>query len=106
VEGTVPRSSNAAVPGAASARFITINAHPLSGSQSIRRERRWDLEGQLPGFQFMHADNGIESIYGLCEAAGRIEREVRDQFAAEFRGRECEPLHLCSGNKVGVYLRA
>lgn len=54
----------------------------------------------------MPAGNGIESIYGLCEAAGRIESEVRDQFAVEFRGRECEPLLLCSGNKVGVYLRA
>jgi NADH:ubiquinone oxidoreductase subunit C len=87
------------------ARFITITAHQLSGAQGFRLEYHWDLEGRLLGFRFQLVDDEIESIYGLCEAADWIEREIHEQFAIHFSGRDYEPLLLRPGNKVGVYLR-
>lgn len=95
----------AAAMNALGARFVTITTHQLPGVQGIRLEYHWDLEGCLLGFAFLPGANAIESIYDICEAADWIEREVHEQFAVEFTGREHEPLLLRPGNKVGIYLR-
>ena len=90
---------------AVSARFVTITAYQLPGSQVLRLEYHWDVEGRLLGFLFSLSGNTIESIYDICEAADWIEREVHEQFAVDFTGRDYEPLLLRPGNKAGVYLR-
>lgn len=96
----------AAAMNALSARFVTITAHQLPGARSMRLEYHWDIAGHLLGFRFpLAGNNSIESIYDLCEAADWIEREVHEQFAIEFTGREYEPLLLRAGDKPGVYLR-
>jgi Ni,Fe-hydrogenase III component G len=95
----------AAAMNAIGARFVTITAHQLPGAQGMRLEYHWDTAGCLLGFKFPLAGNAIESIYDLCEAADWIEREVHEQFAIDFTGREYEPLLLRPGNKPGVYLR-
>jgi NADH:ubiquinone oxidoreductase subunit C len=87
------------------ARFITITAYQLPGNQGFRMEYHWDLDGQLLGFPFLLAGNTIESIYDLCEAADWIEREIHEEFALDFLGREYEPLLLRQGDKPGVNLR-
>ncbi|HEV2322968.1 MAG TPA: NADH-quinone oxidoreductase subunit C [Terracidiphilus sp.] len=95
----------AAAMNSVRARFVTITAHQLPGSQGMRLDYHWDLEGRLLAFAFLISGNSIESIYDLCEAADWIEREVHEQFAVEFTGRAYEPLLLRPGNAVGVYLR-
>jgi hypothetical protein len=95
----------AAAMNAAGARFITITAYQLPGSQGIRLEYHWDVEGRLLGFPFLLSGNAIESIYDICEAADWIEREVHEQFAIDFTGRAYESLLLRPGKKAGVYLR-
>jgi len=87
------------------ARFITITAYQLPGDQGFRMEYHWDLDGQLLGFPFLLAGNTIESIYDLCEAVDWIEREIHEEFALDFLGREYEPLLLRQGDKPGVNLR-
>jgi hypothetical protein len=87
------------------ARFITITAYQLPGTEGIRLEYHWDLDGQLLGFPFKLTENSIESIYDLCEAADWIERETHEGFAVDFLGREYEPLLLREGDKAGVNLR-
>lgn len=95
----------AAAMNAVGARFITITAHQLSGTQGFRLEYHWDIEGRLLGFAFPLSGSAIESIYDICEAADWIEREVHEQFAIDFAGRVYEPLLLRPGIKAGVYLR-
>ncbi len=87
------------------ARFITITAIQLPDDEGIRMDYHWDLDGQLLGFQFLVANNQIESIYDLCEAANWIEREIHEYFAVDFLGRDYEPLFLRKGDKPGVNLR-
>jgi hypothetical protein len=87
------------------ARFITITAYQLPGTEGTRLEYHWDLAGRLLGFPFQLAANSIESIYDLCEAADWIEREVHEGFAVDFTGREYEPLLLREGDTPGVNLR-
>jgi Ni,Fe-hydrogenase III component G len=87
------------------ARFITITASQLAGDDGIRLEYHWDLDGELLGFTLLAANNQIESIYDLCEAADWIEREVHEYFAVDFIGRAYEPLMLRGGEKAGVNLR-
>jgi Ni,Fe-hydrogenase III component G len=87
------------------ARFVTITCYQLPADQGFRLEYHWDLDGQLLGFPFLLAGNTIESIYDLCEAADWIEREIHEEFALDFTGREYEPLLLRQGDKPGVYLR-
>ncbi len=89
----------------ARARFVTITAYQLPGTDSFRFEYHWDLEGRLMGFPFTIAGNSVESIYDLCEAADWIEREIHEEYAIDFTGREYEPLLLRSGDKPGVNLR-
>jgi len=48
------------------ARFVTITAYQLPGSEGIRLEYHWDLEGKLLGFAYKPEGNSIESIYDLC----------------------------------------
>ncbi len=95
---------------AARARFVTITAYQLPGTEGIRLEYHWDLEGQLLGFPFVLSESTpggakIESIYDLCEAVDWIERETHEGFAVDFTGREYEPLLLREGDKLGVNLR-
>lgn len=94
----------------AKARFVTITAYQLPGTEGIRLEYHWDADGHLLGFPFTLASNAadgpkFESIYDLCEAADWIEREIHEEYAIEFTGREYEPLLLRQGDAVGVNLR-
>lgn len=94
----------------AKARFVTITAYQLPGTEGIRLEYHWDAEGQLLGFPFMIGGDAaeslnIDSIYDLCEAADWIEREIHEEYAIEFTGREYEPLLLREGDTQGVNLR-
>ena len=91
------------------ARFVTITAYQLPGEQGFRLEYHWDLDGCLLGFPFLLAGDSLESakidsIYDLCEAVDWIEREVHEGFAVDFIGRECEPLLLRAGDRLGVNL--
>jgi len=90
---------------AVGARFVTITAYELAGTQGFRLEYHWDLKGRLLGFPFAISGNTFQSIYDLCEAADWIEREVHEGFGIEFTGREYEPLLLRAGDKTGVNLR-
>jgi NADH:ubiquinone oxidoreductase subunit C len=87
------------------ARFITITAYQLPGSEGFRLEYHWDLDGRLLGFPFVIAGNSTESIFDLCEAADWIEREVHEEYSIDFTGRAYEPLLLRAGDKSGVNLR-
>jgi len=87
------------------ARFVTITAYQLSGTEGFRLEYHWDLEGRLLGLPFIIAGNATESIFDLCEAADWIEREVHEEYSIDFTGRAYEPLLLRKGDKTGVNLR-
>jgi len=95
---------------AARARFITITAYQLPKDEGIRLEYHWDLAGQLLGFPFLLKANPgenpkIESIYNLTEAVDWVEREIHEEYAVDFTGRDYEPLLLREGDKLGVNLR-
>ncbi|HVN92449.1 MAG TPA: NADH-quinone oxidoreductase subunit C [Terracidiphilus sp.] len=90
---------------AAGARFITITAYELPGSEGFRLEYHWDLEGRLLGVPFQIAGKTTESIVDITEAADWIEREVHEGFAITFTGRAYEPLLLREGDEPGVNLR-
>jgi hypothetical protein len=87
------------------ARFVTITATQLPGTEGFRLEYIWDLDGNLMGFPFHLSDNSIDSIYDICEAVDWIEREIHEGFVIDFLGREYEPLQLRPGDKLGVNLR-
>ena len=87
------------------ARFITITAYQLPKEEGFRLEYHWDLNGQLLGFSFQLAGKSIESIFDLTEAADWIEREIHEEYALDFTGREYEPLLLRQGETPGVNLR-
>lgn len=87
------------------ARFITITAYQLPGTEGFRLEYHWDLAGHLLGFNFPLAASAIDSIFDLCEAADWIEREVHEEYRIDFNGREYEPLLLREGRVSGVNLR-
>jgi hypothetical protein len=89
----------------AKARFVTITAYQLPGTEGFRLEYHWDIDGQLLGFPFTLTGASIESIYDICEAANWIEREIHEEYGIEFTGREYEPLLLREGETVGVNLR-
>jgi NADH:ubiquinone oxidoreductase subunit C len=87
------------------ARFVTITAYQLPGSDGFRLEYHWDLEGRLLGFPFTITGRSIDSIFDLCEAADWIEREVHEEYCIDFTGRDYEPLLLRVSDKAGVNLR-
>ncbi len=87
------------------ARFVTITAYQLPGTEGFRLEYHWDLNGRLLGVPFVITGKSIESIFDLCEAADWIEREIHEEYAIEFTGREYEPLLLRAGQAPGVNLR-
>ena len=87
------------------ARFITITAYQMPGSDGFRLEYHWDLAGRLLGFNLPLSSNAIDSIFDLCEAADWIEREVHEEYRIDFIGREYEPLLLREGHDCGVNLR-
>jgi hypothetical protein len=87
------------------ARFVTITAYQLPGNEGLRLEYHWDLSGLLLGFPFKVTDNRIDSIFDLTAAVDWIEREIHEEYALEFTGRDYEPLLLREGDKLGVNLR-
>ena len=87
------------------ARFVTITATELPGSEGFLLEYLWDLNGVLLGFPIHPAGASLESIFDLCPAVDWIEREIHEGFAIDFSGREYEPLLLRAGDKPGVNLR-
>jgi len=89
----------------AGARFVTITTYELPRTEGFRLEYHWDFEGRLLGLPFTIASHSIASIFELCEAADWIEREIHEQYAIDFTGREYEPLLLRQGDKPGVNLR-
>ena len=89
----------------AEARFVTITAFELPGGEGFRLEYLWDLDGRLFGFAFKPADRAMPSIYDICEAVDWIEREIHEEYAIDFTGREYEPLLLRSGQHPGVNLQ-
>ncbi len=103
--GTASVRDAARIMNEAHARFITITAYQLPGTEGFRLEYHWDLDGQLLGFNFPLAANSIDSIYDLTEAADWIEREIHEGFGFNFPGREYEPFELRQGDTMGVNLR-
>ena len=87
------------------ARFVTITATELPGSEGFLLEYLWDLDGVLVGFPIHIAGSTVESIFDLCPAVDWIEREIHEGFAIDFSGRDYEPLLLRAGDKPGVNLR-
>ena len=81
------------------ARFISITAYELTAGEGFRLEYHWDLDGQLLGFPIRISAKSIESIVDLCEAVDWIEREIHEEFAIDFIGREYEPLLLREGDR-------
>jgi hypothetical protein len=95
---------------AAHARFITITAYQLPKDEGIRLEYHWDLAGKLLGFTYnLKTEPGetpkIDSIYDLTESVDWIEREIHEEYAIDFTGRDYEPLLLRAGDQLGVNLR-
>ena len=90
---------------AAGARFVTITAYELPGTEGFRLEYHWDLEGKLLGVFFLISEKTTETIVDITEAADWIEREVHEGFDISFTGRAYEPLLLREGDKPGVNLR-
>ncbi|MGA2674354.1 MAG: NADH-quinone oxidoreductase subunit C [Terracidiphilus sp.] len=105
IPGALSVRKLAAVMNQVQARFVTITAFELPGTEGFRLEYHWDLDGRLLGFPFLLSGNSIESIYDLCEAVDWIEREIHEGFAVDFLGREYEPLLLRQGDRPGVNLR-
>jgi len=89
----------------AGARFVTITAIELPQDEGFCLEYVWDSEGRLLDFPFCAAAGTIPSIFDICEAADWIEREIHEQYAIDFAGREYEPLLLRAGERAGVNLR-
>jgi hypothetical protein len=90
--------------GQAKARFVTITANELPRGEGFCLDYLWDLNGQLLGFPFYPSGKAIPSIFDVCEAADWIEREIHEEYAIDFGGREYEPLLLRAGDRVGVNL--
>lgn len=90
---------------AAHARFITITAYQLPGDEGFRLEYHWDLDGCLLGLPFQITGKSIDSIFDICEAADWIEREIHEEYAIDFAGRQYEPLLLRATDTIGVNLR-
>lgn len=89
----------------AGARFVTITAFELPRGEGFRLEYLWDSGGHLFGFPFFPAANSAPSIYDICEATDWIEREIHEEYAIEFEGREYEQLLLRTGQHPGVNLQ-
>lgn len=88
----------------AAARFVTITAKELPHGEGFCLEYVWDLEGRLFGFPFHPSAATIPSIFDICEAADWIEREIHEEYAIDFTGRDYEPLLLRAGDRPGVNL--
>jgi NADH:ubiquinone oxidoreductase subunit C len=88
------------------ARFITITALAEEGQPDLKLTYHWDLDGQLLSVSTRVKENRTPSIYGICEAADWIEREIHEQYTLEFEDRPYEPLLLRAGDAAGVNLRA
>ena len=75
-------------------------SRPISCPQheGFRLEYHWDIEGQPARISVPAPGNSIESIYDICEAVDWIEREIHEEYAIEFTGREYEPLLLREGD--------
>ncbi len=103
--GTIGVRHVAKVMSEMHARFVTITAYQLPGTEGFRLEYHWDFHSRLLGLPFTIAGNAIDSIFDLCEAADWIEREIHEEYSLDFTGREYEPLLLRKGDESGVNLR-
>ena len=90
--------------GQAGARFVTITANELPRGEGFCLEYLWDLDGRLFGFPFYPAGTTMPSIFDICEATDWIEREIHEEYALDFAGRDYEPLLLRAGDRPGVNL--
>ena len=88
----------------AGARFVTITAIELPSPEGFCLEYLWDMDGSLYGFPFYSTSRTSPSIYDICEAADWIEREIHEEYAIDFTGRDYEPLLLRAGQLPGVNL--
>lgn len=86
------------------ARFVTITANELPRGEGFCFEYLWDFDGRLYGFPFYPPEKAMPGISDICEAADWIEREIHEEYAIEFTGREYEPLLLRAGERPGVNL--
>ena len=89
----------------AGARFVTITAYQLPGTEGFALEYHWDLKGRLLGFAYTITSKEIDSIFDLCEGADWIEREIHEEYTIDFTGRNYEPLLLRAEDSPGVNLR-
>jgi len=89
----------------AGARFVTITANELPRGEGFCLEYLWDFDGRLFGFPYYPVSKTMPSIYDICEAVDWIEREVHEEYAIDFAGREYEPLLLRAGELSGVNLQ-
>ena len=89
----------------AGARFVTVTANELPRGEGFCLEYLWDRDGRLFGFAFYPAARSMPSIFDLCEAADWIEREIHEEYAIDFAGRDYEPLLLRAGDRPGVNLQ-
>jgi len=89
----------------AGARFVTITATELPRGEGFCLEYLWDSSGHLLNFSFSTGSKTVSSIYDICEADDWIEREIHEEYAIDFVGREYEPLLLRAGDRAGVNLQ-
>ena len=76
----------------------------IEGRRGLPPRIRLGPEGELLGFAFVIAGNEVPSIFHLTEAVDWIEREIHEEYAIEFTGRDYEPLLLREDSRPGVYL--
>ncbi|HVO20699.1 MAG TPA: NADH-quinone oxidoreductase subunit C [Anaeromyxobacter sp.] len=86
------------------ARFVTMTALLVEGEKEPRLSYHWDLDGSLLTVVTRTEEKHIPSIYGICEAADWIEREIHEQYAVVFDDHPYEPLLLRAGDAPGVNL--
>jgi hypothetical protein len=87
------------------ARFVTVTANELPRGEGFCLEYLWDFDGRLFGFPFYPPEKIMPGICDICEAADWIEREIHEEYAIDFKGREYEPLLLRAGQRPGVNLQ-
>ena len=89
-----------AILGRAAARFITITANRIPGRAGFLPRVPLGLEWPVPGISLStFPAKPCPASYDICEAADWIEREIHEEFAIDFTGREYEPLLLREGRR-------
>jgi hypothetical protein len=86
------------------ARFVTITAQLDEDEPEPRLSYHWDLDGALLTLVTRTREQRVPSIYGICEAADWIEREIHEQYKVDFEDHPYQPLLLRAGDAPGVNL--